>query len=233
VNLELLRWETPGPYVVAFSTRRGGVSEHEFASLNLGLLTDDERERVVENRRRLGAAAGVDPGSIVMNWQQHGTLVRRAAPGLEKADGLVTEDARQPLLVLAADCVPIALARTNGFQSGPALALLHAGWRGLADGIVARGVEAVGGGRLAACIGPAIGPCCYEVGPEVAERFDRDLVRDGRLDLPGSAERALRAAGVERVERIDLCTACHSELFFSHRRDRGRTGRQGAIGYIG
>jgi copper oxidase (laccase) domain-containing protein len=66
----------------------------------------------------------------------------------------------------------------------------------------------------------------------VAERFDSDLVRDGRLDLPGAAERALRAAGVSRVERVDLCTSCRADLFFSHRRDRGRTGRQGAVGVV-
>jgi copper oxidase (laccase) domain-containing protein len=81
-------------------------------------------------------------------------------------------------------------------------------------------------------VGPAIGPCCYEVGPEVAERFDPDLTRGGRLDLWAAAERRLREAGVATVERVDLCTACHPELFFSHRRDGGVTGRQGVIGYV-
>jgi copper oxidase (laccase) domain-containing protein len=137
--------------------------------------------------------------------------------------------------VLTADCLPIALARANGAE--PALAVLHAGWRGLLDGIVASGANALGGGRLAAAIGPAIGPCCYEVGDEVsvpfAEAFGDDVVRDGKLDLWTAAERALREAGCDEVERTDVCTFCHPGLFFSHRRDRGRTGRQGVVGYIG
>jgi hypothetical protein len=98
--------------------------------------------------------------------------------------------------------------------------------------VIASGVNALDG-PVAAAIGPAIGPCCYEVGSEVAELFDTDLVEAGTLDLWTSAERALRAAGVEEVERVDVCTSCHPELFFSHRRDAGVTGRQGVIGVIG
>jgi polyphenol oxidase len=90
--------------------------------------------------------------------------------------------------------------------------------------------------ELTAAIGPGIGPCCYEVGEEVAapfrERFGDDVLRERRLDLWTSAERALRAAGVERVDRFDRCTACEAETFFSHRRDAGRTGRQGVIAYV-
>jgi copper oxidase (laccase) domain-containing protein len=93
------------------------------------------------------------------------------------------------------------------------------------------GVEALGG-RAAAAIGPAIGSCCYEVGSEVAALFDADLVGDRKLDLWTAAERALRAAGVEEIERTDVCTSCHPELFFSHRRDEGVTGRQGVIGVV-
>src|SRR4029077_21218235 len=104
-------------------------------------------------------------------------------------------------------------------------------------GIVAAGVRAIGARKLVAVIGPSIGPCCYEVGDEVAARyreaFGDDVVREGnKLDLWTAAERALRAAGVEQVERFDLCTACHSDRFFSHRRDHGRTGRQGVIAYV-
>jgi hypothetical protein len=135
---------------------------------------------------------------------------------------------------MSADCLPIALARTDA--SKPAVAVLHAGWRGLLNGIVADGARALGPGALAAAIGPGIGPCCYEVGEEVAirfrERFGEDVVREGRLDLWTSAERALGAAGVELVDRFDRCTACEPEMFFSHRRDNGRTGRQGVIAYV-
>jgi copper oxidase (laccase) domain-containing protein len=88
------------------------------------------------------------------------------------------------------------------------------------------------GGETAAVVGPAIGPCCYEVGPEVASRFDADLTVDGRLDLWSAAERALRRAGVSVVERVDLCTRCHPELFFSHRRSGRARGVQGVIGAL-
>jgi polyphenol oxidase len=227
----IFRWEAPGPYRVAFSTREGGVSEGRYASLNLGLLTADEPANVEENRRRLCAEVGGDSARLALNRQVHGTTVRRAAPGdrLERADGLWTDERGVPMLAMTADCLPVAVARTNG--DTPALAILHVGWRGLADGVIANGVEALGG-CVAAAIGPAIGPCCYDVGPEVAALFDGDLVNGGKLDLWTGAELALRAAGVEDIERADVCTACNPELFFSHRRDEGITGRQGVIGLV-
>ena len=94
------------------------------------------------------------------------------------------------------------------------------------------GVDALRPHRLAAIIGPAIGPCCYEVGPEVSALFDEDLTVDGKLDLWSAAERALQVAGVERIERVDLCTRDHPELFFSHRRDGRARGVQGVIGAV-
>jgi hypothetical protein len=235
-DLQLLRWEPPGPYVVAFTTRRGGVSDGPFASLNLGRATSDDPASVDENRRRLCDAVGAAPTALALNRQRHSATVNRAQRGLrdEPGDGLWSDEAGVPMLKLTADCVPIALARVGGDH--PALALLHAGWRGLLEGIVEAGAASIADGRLVAAVGPAIGPCCYEVGPEVAEpfrhRFGADVVRAGRLDLWASAERALRAAGCDEVERLDLCTACQPELFFSHRRDAGRTGRQGVIGLV-
>ena len=234
----MIRWEdAPGPYEVVFSTREGGVSEGPFASLNLGRATADEPERVNENRRRLCAEIGAEPDALAMNYQRHSADVLRARPGSRDArgDGIWTNDRGLPVLALAADCLPIALARANG--AGPALALLHAGWRGLLEGIVPAGVSALGGNAVAAVVGPAIGPCCYEVREDVADGFRRNfglgLYRDGRLDLWTAAERALRAAGCVRVDRLDLCTACSPARFFSHRRDAGVTGRQGVIGLIG
>ena len=233
----MIRWDdAPGPYEVVFSTREGGVSEGPYASLNLGRATADEPERVDENRRRLCAEAGAQPEALAMNYQHHSADVLRARAGSrgERGDGLWTEERGLPVLALAADCLPIALARANGAK--PAVAVLHAGWRGLVGGIAAEGVKTLGGGPVAAMIGPGIGPCCYEVGEEVAAPFRRafgmGLYRDGKLDLWGAAERALRAAGVARVDRVDLCTACNPDRFFSHRRDDGLTGRQGVLGVI-
>jgi hypothetical protein len=130
---------------------------------------------------------------------------------------------------MSADCLPIAVATTAGPRR---LAVLHAGWRGLAEGVVEAGVTTLGDASKAAIIGPAIGPCCYEVGPEVARLYEPDLLADGRLDLWRAAERALRRAGVERVERVDLCTRDHPQLFFSHRRDGLARGVQGVIGAV-
>lgn len=241
--LALIRWEAPGPYRVAFSTRVGGVSEEPFDSLNLGVMTGDAPERVIENRRRLCTEVGVDAQRAHMAWQQHGAIVRRAeakADGLvaladrPQCDGLWTEEADVGLMLVAADCLPIALARTDGGR--PGLAVLHAGWKGLLGGIVQSGVAALGSGGLAAVIGPGIGPCCYEVREDVAgpyrAAFPPEIVRGGRLDMWSAAEIALRDAGCRTVERVNLCTSCHPELFFSHRRDGARTGRQGVLAAV-
>lgn len=239
--LELIEWDVPGPYRVAFSTRRGGVSEGVFESLNLGIRTDDDPACVVENRRRLCEAVGADADGATMAWQRHGSTVTRAEPRgvvtpgtvYDHCDGLWTDEPGRAMLLLTADCLPIALVRTAG---RPAVAILHVGWRGLLAGIAGEGVRALGGGPLAAVIGPSIGPCCYEVGDEVAEpfreAFGADVVDGTHLDLWTCAERALRAAGCELVDRMDACTACDGERFFSHRRDEGRTGRQGVVAYV-
>jgi len=231
----VIRWDAAGPYDVVFSTRDGGVSEGPYASLNLGRLTGDDVERVDENRRRLCAEVGGSLDRLALNRQIHSTVVRRAEPGVrgEPGDGLWTDESDLPVLAFAADCLPVALVRTDGNR--PAAAVLHAGWRGLLGGMLATGVAALGG-RPRACIGPAIGPCCYEVGPEVsepfAEAFGADVVRERNLDLRTAAERALRAAGVVDVEHVELCTACNPELLFSHRRTGKPRGVQGVIARV-
>lgn len=241
----LIEWDAPGAYRVAFSTRAGGVSEGAFASLNLGIRTEDDPARVVENRRLLCEAVGADPDAATMAWQRHGATVTRAqsrgivTPGTvyDHCDGLWSDERGRAMLLITADCVPVAIARMPKPGVRPALAVLHVGWRGLLAGIVGAGVRALGGRGIAAAIGPSIGPCCYEVGEEVAapfrEAFGDDVVRsDSHLDLWTSADRALRAAGVEQVERTDICTSCNGDRFFSHRRDHGKTGRQGVIAYV-
>jgi len=241
-DIDLVQWDAPGPYRVAFSTRRGGVSEGAFSSLNLGILTEDDPASVVENRTRLCDAVDADPDGATMAWQRHGSTVTEAQPrGIvtpgtvyDHCDGLWSDEPGRAMLLLTADCIPIALARDT--TEAPAVAILHAGWRGLLAGLTANGVRAVGSRNIAAAIGPSIGPCCYEVGEEVAgpfrEAFGDDVVSDGKLDLWTSAERALRAAGCVRVDRFDMCTSCDETRFFSHRRDHGKTGRQGVIAYV-
>jgi hypothetical protein len=239
--VKLLPWEgAPDAYSVTFTTRVGGVSEGDFESLNLGILTDDDPDRVVENRRRVCAAVGADPHTATMAWQVHGGAVTEARPRgilertvFDKCDGLWSDRPGQAMALVTADCYPVAIVRSD---SAPALCVLHVGWRGLLDGIVSSGVAALGSDELVAMVGPGIGPCCYEVGEEVSApfrvRFGDEVLPDGKLDLGGATVLALQEAGVASVERTGHCTACEPELFFSHRRDRGRTGRQGVIAYV-
>jgi polyphenol oxidase len=234
MSVPLLWWDAPGPYEVAFSMRHGGVSEGPYESLNLGVLTRDGPENAQENRRRLCEAVGADPERLAMNRQVHSAMVNRAVAGERgrEGDGLWSADPGVPMLKLTADCLPIALVRRTG---QPALALLHAGRMGLLEGVVEAGVSALGGADVAAAVGPGIGPCCYEIGDDIADtyrvRFGGDILRGRNLDLWTAAERILRDAGVDSVERLDVCTACSAD-FFSHRRDGGITGRQGVIGYV-
>jgi YfiH family protein len=226
----MIWWDEPG-YVVAFTTRLGGVSEPPYDSLNLPRGTGDDETRVEENRRRACEALGLPYERLAFNRQVHSPTVHRARPGGRgvPGDGLWTDEPGLPLLAMSADCLPIAVAVTDGPRR---LAVLHAGWKGLSEGVVEAGVAALGNAPKAAIIGPAIGPCCYEVGPEVARLFEPSVVRERRLDLWSAAERSLRQAGVGRVERVDLCTRDHPELFFSHRRDGLARGVQGVIGAV-
>ncbi len=236
--MRLFRWESaPAGYAVGFSTRLGGVSEGPYESLNLGILTDDDQDRVEENRRRLFEAAGIGAERVAMGWQVHGTELFEwdapprdrayAEPGgkvLPRVDGHLTNQPGLGLLVLVADCYPVALS------DGRRVAMLHCGWRPLAEGIVERALARFDG-TPAAVVGPGIGGCCYKVGPEVLEAFsDLDGVSSGRmLDLRAVIAAKLAAAGVTRAEHVDHCTSCRPDLYFSHRRDGGVTGRQAGL----
>jgi YfiH family protein len=235
-----IRWleaELPGARV-AFTTRLGGTSKPPFDSLNLGRMTGDPAVR--ENRHRLATALGVDTDGVLIGRQVHGANVivhagpaePRAyadpAPGLPEADGHAATRAGLTPLVFVADCLPVALAGQD------AVAMIHCGWRGLAAGIVERGADATG--ARAAAIGPGIGPCCYEVGEEVLGAFEslgRKVASGRMLDLRAIARLLLERAGVEEVEASELCTSCHPELFFSHRRDGEPTGRQAGLAWLG
>src|SRR5512138_961826 len=223
-----------------FTTRSGGASSGPFESLNLGGQVGDDPARVAENWARLERETGLRFARV---RQVHGArAVRADAPTspADEADVVVTAAAGVAACVSVADCVPILLADPD---TG-AVAAVHAGWRGTIEGAAAEGVRALAreagapAGRLLASIGPSIGPCCYEVSPDLAARFRAalgdEVVRAGsstapHLDLWAANARILRAAGVASIEVLGRCTSCERDLFFSHRRDAGRTGRQMAF----
>jgi purine-nucleoside/S-methyl-5'-thioadenosine phosphorylase / adenosine deaminase len=225
-----------------FTTRRGGASRASFESLNLGASVGDELPDVEANWRALAAATGL---AFARARQVHGDRVivaRAPAEPSEDADAIISAQPGLAACVSVADCVPILI----GDPRSGAVAAVHAGWRGTLAHTAERAVEAlareVGAhpGDLLAAIGPAIGPCCYEVSPDLARVFRDDLgprvaePHSGctRVDLWLANEIVLRKAGLsgERIEVLGRCTACEPDTFFSHRRDRGRTGRQ--VGFI-
>jgi YfiH family protein len=219
--------QLPGA-AVRFTGREGGVSAAPYDALNLGRWTDDDPDAVAENRRRAS-----DGRPLAFAKQVHGTRVITVdaatdAGAIAEADGVATASTDLVALVLTADCLPVALASTN------AIAMVHAGWKGLADGVLEAGVEALRAldpdGAIHAAIGPAAGVCCYEVGDEVAARFpDEPRRADRRIDLKHIAARRLRAAGVEQVQDVGRCTMCEPDVFFSHRASGPVTGRQGGL----
>jgi purine-nucleoside/S-methyl-5'-thioadenosine phosphorylase / adenosine deaminase len=220
--------------VAAFSTRRGGVSAAPWDTLNLSEGVGDDASSVRVNRERLLSALGLDPAAIAYATQVHGARVLApGGPGLAgTGDALVTRNADVVLAIGAADCLPL-LAWD---RAGRAVAAMHAGWRGLVAGVVPQTLSALSRigvlpSDLTFALGPRIGPCCFAVGADVAARFDTGVVHgvDERttIDLAEVARHQLATAGVEtaRVRDLGHCTACDAGSWFSHRRDRGRTGR--------
>lgn len=243
----------PEGVVCAFSGRQGGVSEGPFGSLNLGLNVGDEPSHVLENRQRFSHALGVDLRHWVAAQQVHGCNVAEVSQkhrglgaysqetALHGIDGLVTVDAGVWLSCYYADCVPLVFWDS----SGRAIGIAHAGWRGTLANIgvcvVRQMVSSFGCETqdLQVLIGPAIGACCYAVGEEVAIAFEKRLgqgplsLRHGRsyLDLRAANRELMVEAGIppDQIYVSNLCTACHPEAFFSHRRDGSPTGRMTAI----
>ena len=212
--------------LVAFSGRRGGVSEPPYDSLNLALTLGDRPSAVHENRRRVAAVLGFEPWALALAVQVHGCdviRVRRGQGGLVgTADGMVTQSRRPVLGLLTADCAPVVML-------GRRLAVAHAGWRGLVGGMVEAAAAPAGPVRTA-WVGPSIRSCCYEVGPDVIDTFTAaglPVADDRHVDIPEAAAAALRALGVRDIAVSEVCTGCDPG-WFSHRRD-GTTGRNGAF----
>ena len=243
-----------GGVVHAFSTRRGGVSRPPFATLNLGLTVGDDPQAVRENRRRFFGAFGIEPPQVVRVKQVHGDGILIVDAALARREGfpqvllderfefdaLVTNVPDLALVVSTADCLPLLIHD----PVHEAAAAIHAGWRSTAKGIAAKAVRALGeayGTDPADCrvaIGPGIRGCCFEVDRPVIDAMGGALptweaharpsrAKHWRLDLAGVNRAILLEAGVcpERIEDLDLCTACRTDLFFSHRAEKGRTGR--------
>jgi hypothetical protein len=252
--------------VAAFTGRAGGTSAAPFATLNLALRVTDDLRRVLANRRRVATVLGLAGLPWALARQVHGTTILHVRadpagqgppeggsglaearlgqgppegkPTVGEADGLVTTDPGVVLVVLTADCAPVLLADPGA----GVVAAVHAGWRGLAAGVVEAGVAAMAElgadpGATIGLVGPAVGGCCYEVGPEVVEavggRYPAALAttRDGRpaVDPAAGAAQALAQAGLGQVRVAGECTIDLEERFFSHRRDHGRTGRQAGL----
>ncbi|HOT90428.1 MAG TPA: peptidoglycan editing factor PgeF [Anaerolineae bacterium] len=230
-------------------TRRGGVSAAPWAALNLGHTVGDDLAAVEENHRRVCEAFGITRTQIVSPHQVHGCNVVRV--GVEDGgcvipatDALITDAPGVALLLRFADCTPILFYD----PAQRALGLAHAGWRGIAAGVVPATVaamQAAFGTRPAdvwAGIGPTIGPQHYSVGVEVVQAIQAALPagagvaeqRDGRwyLDLAGAVTAQLRAVGVVQIVNSGLCTAGRVDEWYSHRAENGRTGRFGVLAML-
>jgi len=226
-----------------FTTRQGGVGTGPYASLNLGVNTADDPTIVAANRHRVQAALPGPPGWLT---QVHGAQVWDAdtlTHHTPQADATITTVPHRVLTILVADCLPVVIADTRG----RALGVAHAGWRGLAAGVLENTVTALRtrcpDAGWQAWIGPGIGPSAFEVGPDVRSAFvssgdDAEFVacpdqpQKWFADLPALAEQRLRRAGVTHIQRVNLCTVSHPELFFSHRRDGGVTGRMALCAWL-
>ena len=239
----------------AIFTRQGGVSPAPFDTLNLSVSVPDEEARVYANRRRAYGLFGRDTGSVVHAHLVHGNDVAQVTQAdngtwTPRVDGIMTGEPGCALTMNYADCTPIFLYD----PAHHAIGLGHAGWQGTVQdlpGALVRGMQAAFGSdpaELLAGIGPCIGPCCYEVGEQVITAVrhtfpDADSLFTGppqekrpfsqgggpHFDMPEANRRNLARAGVRHIELSGLCTACRTDLFFSHRAERGRTGRFGVI----
>ncbi len=250
-HYEFERLAADGRVAHAVFTRLGGVSRPPFASLNLGRTVGDRVEAVEENHRRALGVLDLASRETVSCYQVHGArvgLVGRGHAGTVQpaTDALVTRAPGVALLLRFADCAPVLLFAPDV----PAVGLAHAGWRGVAAGVVGATVRAMverlgcDPARMWAGLGPMIGPCCYEVDAATAAAVTRACPdgasvaqqREGRLvlDLAAAVQAQLNAAGIAEVEQAGLCTACHVDEFYSHRAERGHAGRFGiAMGIRG
>jgi YfiH family protein len=236
---------------VRFYSRKGGVSPVPWDSLNHGGTVGDARENVVENRRRIFDDVQRPVESIFDVWQVHGTNVvcadqpRPLDTDHVKADAILTDQSSVTLFMRFADCVPVVLFDPIRRVIG----MVHAGWMGTVNGVVLHAVREMQDHygsepkQLMTGIGPSIGPDHYEVRSDVKQQIESAFGRegDGLLISEGSSiflnlwkanERLLKSAGVEHIEIAEVCTACNLGLWYSHRMEKGNTGRFGAVAFL-
>lgn len=228
-------WPAPAGVRAASTLRAGGLSAAPYAGLNLGAHVGDRPEHVAGNRRRLTEELNL-PGEPVWLTQVHGTLTVQADRTVATtADASFTREPGVVCVVMTADCLPILLCS----RDGAAVAAVHAGWKGLADGVVEAAVEALGGGELLAWLGPAIGPDAFEVGDDVRDAFLRNGAEFGESFRPAAAGKwladlyrlarlTLNRLGVADIYGGEWCTYSQPDDFFSYRRDRV-TGRMASL----
>jgi polyphenol oxidase len=245
--------EKTGHVRAVFTTRTGGASAGEAATMNFSFKRKDEPDNVRENYRLICLVAGFAPDSLAISRQVHGIYVHEVTDeevgrGVfddyvnVEADGLMTRKPGIALVKHTADCVPVYILDTKT----PAISMVHAGWRGTVDGIAGEAIK-----RMAqaygtqpqdcmAAIGPSIGPCCFEVGRDVADAFDSRFPGRGILDCSGALPRVnlwqcnalqLLDMGVpeDNIAISGICTSCNTGTFYSHRKEKGRTGAMAAI----
>ena len=242
-GVPVIEAKLPGLFRACFTTRIGGASTREYASLNLDPRSEDLPEAVARNRGILEEAIG---RRLLSPSQVHGVRVAGASEyAMEEAtspcDGLTIHqdiDTELAAALLFADCVPVVLCGEVD------MAVVHGGWRGILGGIVQQAGRSMMGAPATMVIGPSIGPCCFTVGEEVAEAFARrygeDVVlgeRSGavrRVDLWEAVARAASELGVQRMHVVNpsLCTVCNNDLFYSYRCEGPVTGRHGCLGWI-
>jgi YfiH family protein len=255
-GVPFLRFESFTKYdriLHAVFTRQGGESPSPFDSLNLSISVKDDHANVFSNRAKAYGTHGRRNETLVHAHLKHGPVVaqvshRNYGEYVGPADGMISDEPGCGMTMNYADCSPILLYDPEH----RAIGLGHAGWKGAVKDLPGSLLLAMEGAfgsqpsKVVAAIGPSIGPCCYQVGEPVLSAVKRSfsdaeslLLPDNggdshqqtrrRFDLPEANRRRLTAVGIERIEMAGLCTACRSDLFFSHRADGGKTGRFGAL----
>lgn len=235
-----------------FLTRNGGLSQGAYASLNIGYGLGDDVKVVDDNWRLIGQLFNIQPALLLRIEQVHSakvidvdslnvdfaTIDPQSPPPTQmiQADGLFTLSNGLALCIRTADCVPLLIANAHG----PGIAAVHAGWRGLASGIIAKTARLFADHEIPAqdlrvAIGPHIGPCCYQVGPEVLDALGPDSGQQRGAHLYANqaqvARRQWQSVGVaeQHIAQVGPCVSCAAGQFFSHRRDKGQTGRQASV----